>query len=107
MSNRVGAPLGGRVHWLLLNLSGKFKTKYDVSYNYKTHCYTFYRYVGMSRKICDTFIVIRTSKRCFKLMYTNLTLDVYIYKSFRTSKQCAVFMDKVYDLFAYTAKIYK
>ena len=82
MSNRVGAPLGGRVHWLLLNLSGNFKVNHTLSYNYKTHCYTFYRYTGQrNKRIVDVYIIIRTSKRCFKLMYNNLMQDIYITKS--------------------------
>lgn len=106
MSNRVGAPLGGRVHWLLLNLSGNFKLNHTLSYNYKTHCYTFYRYTGQrNKRIVDVYIIIRTSKRCFKLMYNNLNLDIYITKSFRTSKLCAGFMDKLFNEFtAYEIK---
>lgn len=106
MSNRVGAPLGGRVHWLLLNLSGNFKVNHTLSYDYKSHCYTFYRNISQRNKsIIDVYIIIRTSKRCFKLMYNNLMQDIYITKSFKTSKLCACYMDKLFkDFKAYEEK---
>lgn len=45
MSNEqgIGAPLGGRVHWLLWCLSPEFKGAYRLYYNYTYHRYLFYR----------------------------------------------------------------
>lgn len=58
-----------RVHWLLWNLTPEFKGKYQLIYDYAKHSYTFYRMDG--RKLYDIFIVVRTSKRCWKVSYCN------------------------------------
>lgn len=69
MSRRVGAPDGGRVHWLLHNLTPEFKGKYTLLYNYNRHNYTFVRYRG--RKLYEIFIVMRTSIHSWRCVYYN------------------------------------
>ncbi len=58
-----------RVHWLLWNLPSEFKSKYQLVYDYAFHNYCFYRMNG--RKLYDLFIIVRTSKRCFRVSYVN------------------------------------
>lgn len=58
-----------RVHWLIHNLEREFKEKYILSYDYANHSYLFYRMKG--RKMHDCFIIVRTSKRCFRVSYAN------------------------------------
>lgn len=77
----------GRVHWLLWNLSSEFKGKYVLKFDYRFHNYLFYRFNPHTRKIGQVFQVIRTSKRCFRLMYYNN--GYFEYYSFNTSKKCA------------------
>lgn len=77
----------GRVHWLLWNLSSEFKGKYVLKFDYKFHNYLFYRFNSHTRKIGQVFQVIRTSKRCFRLMYYDN--GKFLYYSFNTSKKCA------------------
>lgn len=79
-----------RVHWLLHNLSTDFKGRYILYYDYSLHRYLFYRMSG--RKLHDLFSVVRTSKRCFRVMYFNTAAGVQEYFSCRTSSQCAEFM---------------
>lgn len=45
MSNEqgIGAPKGGRVHWLLWCLPPDFKRAYKLYFNYAYHRYCFYR----------------------------------------------------------------
>lgn len=76
-----------RVHWLLWNLSSDFKGKYVLRFDYSFHNYLFYRFNPHSWKIGQVFQVIRTSKKCFRLMYYND--GIFRYYSFKTSKQCA------------------
>lgn len=102
MSNRVGAPKGARVHWILLHLNSAFFNAYKCFYRYSNHNYIFYRFVGNRKKINDLFVVCRTSKKCFRLMYVNIAYDVYFYRSFATSKECAVFMLKMFDIYRKT-----
>ena len=77
MSNQygIGAPKGGRVHWVLWELSGKFKNAYHLEYNYTYHRYVFYRLNG--RSLHDIFIVSRTSKKYFRGVYVNVTNQRY------------------------------
>lgn len=89
-NKRVGAPLGGRVHWLLLNLRRDFKAAYKVEFNYLTHSYYFFR--KRKRTIVDFFIVIRTSKRCFRVSYHNRITKEFVYFSVNTSRQAALRM---------------
>lgn len=84
----------GRVHWLLWNLTPFFKGSYKLYYNYATHKYLFYRMVG--RNLFDIFSVIRTSKRCFRVMYCNLEEGIHEYFSCRTSAKCAEFMEDIF-----------
>lgn len=71
MSNEkgIGAPKGGRVHWLLWCLGQDFKRAYKLFYNYATHNYCFYRLEKQT--LLDVFIIQRTSAQCWRIMYTN------------------------------------
>lgn len=88
----------GRVHWLLWNLSPLFKGRYKLRFDYAYHNYVFYRVYGIdqrSNRLKDCFIIIRTSKRCFRLMYYNDAYRLYIYESFKTSEKCAFRMEEL------------
>lgn len=87
----------GRVHWLLLHLSGNFKGKYNLYYDYQYHKYLFYRFDG--RKLYDIFSVVRTSKRCFRVMYCRPSVGVHEYFSCRNSKKCAEFMEDLCEYY--------
>lgn len=65
--SRIGAPKGGRVHWLLWHLRCDFKCVYRCFYNYAEHRYLFYRLSG--RTLYDVFIVVQTSRHCWRCMY--------------------------------------
>ena len=65
----VGAPKGGRVHWLLWSLPREFKNSYILAYNYDKHNYCFYRLSG--HKLYDIFIISHTSKHYFRMSYFN------------------------------------
>ena len=83
-----------RVHWLLLELSSNFKGYYKLLFDYNSHSYTFYRNYceGRSNRLREVFIVVRTSKRCYRLMYYDDITKIFVYKSFRSARQCAYFM---------------
>lgn len=83
-----------RVHWLLHNLPIDFKRSYRLRYDYNQHSYFFYRNRGYSIKDC--FTVIRTSDKCFKVMYVNTLYNKFIYFTERSSERCANIM---YNLF--------
>ena len=65
LKRKVGAPKGGRVHWLLWNLKAEFKRAYNCSYNYANHNYTFYR-MTEKKQLCDIFIIKQTCESCWR-----------------------------------------
>lgn len=91
---RVGAPPGGRVHWLLLHLPREFARAYTLRYDYLYHNYHFTRYD--KRTIVDEFIVVRTSRRCFRVMFFSWRYNYFEYFSEKTSKACAAHMQRVF-----------
>ena len=88
-----------RVHWLLWYLSPSFKGFYRIVFNYNTHSYLCYRNnkCDNGRSLYDVFLVVRTSKRCFRMMYCDTTYPAFVYRSFRTSADCASFMEEIYQ----------
>jgi hypothetical protein len=94
---RPGAPKGGRVHWLLSSLPSDFVKAYDVVYNYKYHNYRFVRYAeNRVRYVIDEFIVIRTSKRCWRVSYFNRVTAEFKYFSCDTYLYVAAKMYEIY-----------
>lgn len=78
-----------RTHWLLwtLNEFPEFKRSYLCAYDYARHNYIFYRMSG--RKLYDIFIVVRTSKHCFRVMYYNSrTLEIQYFSCRRSINVC-------------------
>ncbi len=88
----------GRVHWLLHNLPIDFKNKYRLEYDYVTHNYIFYRNYRWS--ILDCFIIVRTSRKCFRCMYYNRNNKTLLYFSRKTSIAMASEMYRIYKNFA-------
>ncbi len=65
-----------RVHWLLWHLPAEFKANYRLIFDYAKHSYFFFRMIGNTKRIRDLFVVVRTSKHCFRVAYVNtITLD--------------------------------
>ena len=92
---KVGAPPGGRVHWLLLNLPGEFKMKYELSYDYKKHNYVFCRHAG--RKLYDVFIIMQTSRHYWTVSYVNCETQKYDHFGYRATRVIAEWMMKKYE----------
>lgn len=87
-----------RTHWLLFELSNAFKLRFNLYFNYELHNYVFYRNYGYrSPRIKEFFSIVRTSKRCFRLFYFNDRHGVSLTKNFKTSKDCAVFMENIHN----------
>ena len=68
-SKGIGAPKGGRVHWLLWELGSSFKGAYKLYFDYAWHKYVFYR--TEKQTLVDVFIVMQTSRHCWRCMYSN------------------------------------
>lgn len=85
----------GRVHWFLWHLDKSIKRDYKIYFDYACHSYTLIRY--SIRIPYDLFVVVRTSKRCFRVVYSCVRSNQMIYKSFSTSKLCADFIKFIYD----------
>lgn len=94
MKNKVGAPKGGRVHWLLWHLSAEFKGAYELYYDYATHNYTFARHDG--RKLYDVFIVKQTSTHYWRVMYANVQKQKYECFGYRNTRMIAEYMLELY-----------
>ena len=94
----IGAPKGGRVHWLLHNLSPDFKEKYILHFDYQYHNYVFLRYE--KRKLYDIFIVLRTSVHGWRCVYFNAQRIAFERCSTRKSgdmANCLMLISKAYD----------
>lgn len=97
MSNRVGAPPGARVHWLLLHLSKEFTKKYILLNNYSKHEYVFLRY--KKRKLYDIFIITRTSIHRWKCVYFNAITQTIERCSTRKSVDMAYCMEMINETY--------
>ena len=95
--HRAGAPKGGRVHWLQFELCGEFGRVYHLEYNYSYHNYKYSRY--RKRTLIDEFIVVRTSKKCYRVIYYNADFKHFQYFSARTCGECADKMRAIYNVF--------
>lgn len=90
---KIGAPKGGRVHWLLISLkSYVWNYGYDVSFDYSEKDYC------LSRKVKNTiravFIIKKTSNNAYRLTYHNFSTKKTLYKSFKSAKKCAVYINQ-------------
>lgn len=94
---KAGAPKGGRVHWLQFELSGDFSRAYHLEYNYKYHNYHYARY--RKRTLIDEFIVVRTSRKCYRVSYYNADYKHFQYFSARTCGECADKMIAIFYVF--------
>lgn len=97
MGIKVGAPKGGRVHWLQYELSGEFFQNYKFYNNYNYHDYRFVLY--RFRTMVDEFLVVRTSKRCYRVIYYNADYNYFLYFSARDFKTCAAKIKGLYNIF--------
>lgn len=96
---KVGAPKGGRVHWLLINLPLYVKKNYYVNYNYPYHDYCIHR---KCKKIStynfaymDLYVVKRTSRKCWRLMAFNMETAQTIYRTFSKSAEVAAYIGEL------------
>lgn len=92
-----GAPPGGTVYWLAFELSGEFLRAYKMDYAPHKHNYRFVRY--NKRTVIDEFLVVRTSKKCYRVIYFNAEHEYYLYFSARNYKACAKRMIDIYHIF--------
>ena len=91
---KVGAPKGGRVHWLLWHLPRDFRACYELYYNYDKHNYVFARHDG--RKLFDVFIIEHSSKHWWRGMYSCPKLQIYEHFGYKTTKIIAEIMYELY-----------
>lgn len=84
----------GRVHWVLHHLPFDFKNAYNLQYDYALHRYCFYR--NFRYNLLDCFIVVRTSKKCFRAMYYNYK---YKYITYFSEKSSILLVKKMYKIF--------
>lgn len=102
---RVGAPPGLTVHWLISELAGDFTRAYRLSYNIKNHNYHFSRF--NKRTMIDEFNIIRTSKRCYRVMYFNEEFKHFQYFSASNYRECAARMISIFNVFKQIEKTEK
>lgn len=98
-AHRVGAPPGLTVHWLIFGLAedGEFTRHYKLQLNDKYHHYRFARY--RKRTLIDEFIVIRTSKRCYRVSYFNADYMHFQFFSSENYRDCAAKMIEIFKVF--------
>lgn len=91
----IGAPLGGRVHWFLYNLPDFIKRLYVVRYDYALHNYAMFRY--KKRSLIDLFMIVRTSRRCWRCIYCHYLKKSVNYFSAQSSKQLIKQIQLIYE----------
>lgn len=97
INHRVGAPPGGRVHWLLWALRGEFIHVYQVHYDYLYHNYAFIRYrPHRYNSVLDMFIVVRSSKKCWRVSYANMEKLIFNAFTCKTYRECASRILEIY-----------
>lgn len=92
---KSGAPMGGRVHWLLMFLSKEFKRVHTLRFDYEYHNYHFTRYD--KRTPIDEYIIVRTSRNCFRCTYFNFESTYFEYFSEPTAQLTAEHILRVYN----------
>lgn len=95
MNRKVGAPKGGRVHWILWSLTADFKGKYEVYYDYDKHNYVFARHAG--RRLYDMFVVIQTSTHYWRFMYANVQYHTFEHFGHKSPEVIAEKMMEIYE----------
>ena len=83
-----------RIHWLLHKLPKDFKMSYRLYYDYKFHRYLFYRNYRYSLR--DVFIIVRTSRKCWRVSYVNTYCNRLDYFS---CKSLDVLIEFMYSIF--------
>ena len=73
---------------MLLELRSDFARAHEIRYNYAKHNYVFLR--RERRTVRDFYVVARTSRRCFRVMYVHLEPFNVEYFSCRSSKATAL-----------------
>jgi len=86
MRNPGGAPKGGRVHWFTLVLPRLLHTHYEIKFKYATHHYRC-TFKTARRERFDEYLIIRTSEKCYRVMYYDNPERIFEYKSFRSAPE--------------------
>ena len=96
---KVGAPKGGRVHWLIFNLSSYVCRNYWRFYDYPTHDYLICRRCHhlswRTFNFMDIFIIKSPSRKCWRVMAFNMDTAQTVYRTFRKSSEVADFIDEL------------
>lgn len=71
----------------------KVEAKLCFDYEYLNYHFTRYEL----RSPIDEYIVIRTSRRCFRCMYFNYRYNYFEYFSEETSRETAEHMEKIFE----------
>lgn len=83
-----------RVHWVLHILPVDFHKNYRFVYDYAKHSYLFYRNYRYS--VLDCFSVVRTSRKCWRVVYVNCHTCDFQYFSCKSSIKTA---EKIYEIY--------
>lgn len=92
----IGAPKGGRVHWLLWSLPAEFKREFTLKFDYSKHNYVFYRNKGNS--LYDIFIVEQSSKHYWRMAYVNVEKQKYVFDGDNKTTRLARRMWYIYKI---------
>lgn len=96
-NGKVGAPGGYHDHWLDDELNGLFTRSYKLQVN--KHNYRYARY--KKRTLIDEFLVVRTSKRCYRVIYFNADYNYFYYFSATNYRFCAQKMKGIFNMITF------
>lgn len=84
-----GAPKYGLQHWFLWDLPSVVRKDYKIIYNANANNYMLIR---LFTKSPDYYIIVRTSRKCWRLTYCNSGTPTIEYKTFATGSKVADFI---------------
>lgn len=93
----VGAPPGKFVFWIYEVLPLEFKSVYTCTTHDSQHNYRFARY--RKRSLVDEFLIVRTSLRCYRVIYYNNDFEFFRYFSAENYRECVTTMVEIFHIF--------
>jgi hypothetical protein len=85
---KPGAPKGGRVHWFTLVLPRLIKRHYrfEIDHDCERGRHNYHlRFDSVDR--WDEYIIMRTSEKCYRVMYFDLPTQAFDYRTFGKAEQ--------------------
>jgi hypothetical protein len=103
--NKIGAPKGGRVHWLHLYAPAWLHREYSLDYAYANHCYRYTRIGKKARQ--DDYTVIHGKRRNWTVVYFDRPSEIFEERHFENAYSVIQYLEeRHYEKEEYEEKYY-